>query len=218
MIHVYTGDSIKSNSNIFDLIHRFRHEIFVDELGWSALNRVDRREIDQFDDEYAIHIVDIIDKEIRAYSRLLPTNRPHLLSHVYPELMQGSKSPRADRIYEWTRLAARSDRRGRDSTPIRRIMVGVAEIYKLLGLKGLIAQSDPLWVKRLVQLGWEARSLAVPVMYEGRMVVPLEARITANTITISRRVLGIHTSVVLPSALSGIAFTSFVNHSIVQKG
>lgn len=203
MIHVFWEIISPVDPYLRDEIHRFRHEVFVKGLGWAALEKPDGREIDQFDDEHAIHVVDIVGSQVCGYSRLLPTCRPHLLSHVYPELLQGRESPRSSATYEWTRLAARKDVKTRDSYSIRRIMAAIPDICATFGLQSLIAQSDPLWIRRLMKLGWDVKPLAPAVAYAGRAIVPLEARVTAETSKICCRVLGMRSAIVFPPISRG---------------
>jgi acyl-homoserine lactone synthase len=137
---------------------------------------------------------------VMAYSRLLPTTGPHLLSHVYPELLQGRPYPRAANIFEWTRLCARSEIGDGDALAARRLLIAIAELCLRFGIASLIAQSDPGWVRRLTRLGWDARPLAVPVMFDGRQTLALEARVSERTVAKSRKRLGIDTEVLdIPS-------------------
>jgi len=178
-----------------DEIYDLRHRVFVDMLGWSALMKSDRRDRDQFDGDEALHVVERQNGRVMAYSRLLPTTRPHLLSHVYPELLQGRAYPRAPNIFEWTRLCARSEIGDGDALAGRRLLIGVAELCLHLGIASLIAQSDPGWVRRLTRLGWDTWPLAVPIVFDGRLTLALEARASERTVAESRKRLGIDTDV-----------------------
>ena len=90
---------------LLEKVYKFRHAFFVDHMKWEALRKPDGREIDEFDTPGCAHIVGVEDGEVISYTRLLPTTEPHLLSHIYPEILDGAKSPVGPNIWEWTRCA-----------------------------------------------------------------------------------------------------------------
>src|SRR5580765_66682 len=106
MLRAIIGAEKACSVTVMEQIWKFRHEQFVERLGWEDIRRADGREIDEFDTGGAIHLPLIDGDEVVGYTRLLPTTEPHLLSHVYPELMDGREWPRGATIYEWTRCIA----------------------------------------------------------------------------------------------------------------
>lgn len=210
MIYAIREGSEAATPSLMEAIFSLRHSIFVDSLKWQALRKSNRLERDEFDHPEAIHLVYLKDGRALAYSRLLPTIRPHLLSDVYPELMQGCESPRGWDIWEWTRLCAISDPDTGTGTPMRALMVAVAEISVLLNVSRLIAQSGPVWINRLIRLGWDARALTAPTVYEGSPVVPLEARISESTISMSRKILAVSGNILDVSGLVGMGLSAVV--------
>lgn len=94
--------------HIYPQILRYRHRIFVDELGWDIPNR-DGMESDQFDREDTVHVVarDSLG-EVRAYSRLLPTVKPYLLAEIFPQLMDGKSLLCSEDTWELSRFTARN--------------------------------------------------------------------------------------------------------------
>src|SRR3546814_11634904 len=76
----------------------------VGERGWLDLARSDGREVDAFDNEDAVYLLGIMpDEGVVAGSRLVPSLKPHLMSEVFPELALDGV-PRANDIFEWTRI------------------------------------------------------------------------------------------------------------------
>ncbi|WP_434872218.1 acyl-homoserine-lactone synthase [Bradyrhizobium sp. HKCCYLRH3097] len=212
MIFAFYEDSKLATPSLMDEIYDLRYRIFVEALAWSSLVKPDRRDRDQFDGDDALHVVDIHDGRVMAYSRLLPTTRPHLLSHVYPELVRGRSYPKAPDIFEWTRLCARSEIGDGDVLASRRLMVAIAEICQYLGITGLIAQSKPGWVRRLNRLGWNAQPLADPVVFDGRPTLALEARVSDRTVSTSRKCLGIDTDILDQPSLRDLAASKAKRH------
>ena len=204
MIRVIVGKDVSRHRRLFDRVYRTRHQIFVDQMGWTDLRRMDGIEKDQFDTDRALHFIALQDERIAAYSRLLPTMGPHLLSDVYPELLAGASAPRRPDVYEWTRLFTDDwAQPGNTMSPAgRALFVALAEYCGRAGISSLIAQSGPMSVSRLLQLGWEARPLAMPTVYRGQPVVAFEAHLLPETVARSRKVLGVKGDVFIqPDAL-----------------
>lgn len=102
MIHLVDAENIHDYRVEMEQAYRLRHQVFVEESKWEDLRKPDGREIDQFDDARALHMLYIRDGAVLGYQRMLPTMRPHLLSHVTPDLCEGER-PVGPGIWEWTR-------------------------------------------------------------------------------------------------------------------
>lgn len=129
--------------------------------------------------------------EIVAYARLLPTSRAHLLSDLYPEIMQGVKAPAGPRIYEWTRQSVVPKRRefADGNTFSNAFMGAVAQAAEALDLEGLLVQTHPALVARLIETGWEVEPLALPTIYAGALLVSVYARLTSQTLKAAQAAL-----------------------------
>ncbi|HYF54966.1 MAG TPA: acyl-homoserine-lactone synthase [Salinarimonas sp.] len=205
MILLIDSSNIDQHTRLFDDIYRFRHRFFVDHLGWRALRKPDGREIDAFDDEHCIHLVGVERDRVISYSRLLPTTRPHLLSHVYPEMLQGMPSLTGPTVWEWTRCAVDPARRegatGADPATAE-LLLGVTEACLHLGITALLVQTHPLLLTRMIELGWRARPMALPTEHDGQPVVPIHAEVDEDTLATSRAVFGMNRPVLdLPPGL-----------------
>lgn len=173
-MRVVWGNDTFRESELMEKIWRFRHEQFVDRLGWRELAREDRREIDLFDTYNAVHMVILVEGEIAAYSRLLPTMAPHLLSDVYPEVMGGKEWPHGHSIYEWTRCIASDRILKRDGLPVSSLLIaGVMEFCLVAGIDKLVVETHPKLVGQLLATGWETEVLASPTTYKDYLVVPV---------------------------------------------
>lgn len=193
MAVLVTADNCKQHEDLLEAAYRFRHRHFVERLGWEALRRPDGREYDQFDGPHCVHAIGAENGAITHYVRLLPTERPHLLSHVYPQLMQGNVAPTGPRIYEWTRGSVdpnkRGERRGADPI-VGKFYVSVIEATIALGLEGLVSQCHPVLLTRIAQLGWDLRPLALPSEYDGQPLVPFYVHLKPDTLATARQVYG----------------------------
>lgn len=88
MITIVTKDNIHEFKDEMEQAYRLRHAVFVDEMGWEDLRKPDGREIDQFDDEHAVHMLYIENGTVLGYQRMLPSLQPHILSEVLPHLCE----------------------------------------------------------------------------------------------------------------------------------
>jgi acyl-homoserine lactone synthase len=189
----------KSNSarhgDMLERAYKLRHRIFVENMGWEALRKPDGREIDQFDTEDAVHLIGLEGGEPVSYTRLLPTLKPHLLSEVYPEILDGAEVPRAPDLYEWTRCGIEPSRResgGSAMSPAARVLfTGVVEACLALRIRALTVETHPIWITRLEELGWATRPLGLPRPYDGQPLVAMMAEVDHRTLAKSREVLGI---------------------------
>ncbi|KAB1073713.1 acyl-homoserine-lactone synthase [Methylobacterium planeticum] len=198
MFKLLSGQCGKDDAGLMDKVYRFRHDFFVDHLKWEACRKPDGREIDEFDTPHCYHVVGLDGGTVVSYSRLLPTTRPHLQTHLYPEILQGAPSPSGPHIYEWTRCAVapakRESSRGVDAVS-GPSFTAVAEAAALLGLEGLLVQTHPILVSRLMSFGWEVDPLALPCSYDGSSILPIYARLTPDTIETHRQIFRLSGSV-----------------------
>lgn len=186
MIYVIAGSDTAKFSDLMHQVHRLRHQVFVEELGWSDLASPDGLERDQFDTPDAIHHIAVRDDRVVGYQRMLPTMKPHLLSDVFPHLCE-VEPPRAQDTYELTRYcvapAQRTGRRGVSSVGSE-LMAGFVEWGLSTGVRNVIIEFETIWVLRALQL----RFLVQPLGYEtqiGRQTITA-TKVSFNTGTLAK--------------------------------
>jgi acyl-homoserine lactone synthase len=153
MIHIVTPENEHHYHDEMEQAFRLRYRVFVEERGWRALAKPDGREIDQFDNEHAVHMLYIEHGMVLGYQRMLPTTRPHLLSEVMPELCEG-EHPVGAHIWEWTRFCVERERRekGRAVCPITNMLLAAAVEWGMeCGISKLIIETNPTWLLRMIQ-------------------------------------------------------------------
>lgn len=142
-------------------MHQLRHRVFVEQLQWPTdgpIMAVDGMEYDQFDNADARYVVRINDAgEVDACARLLPTTGHYLLAEVYPELLGAHPIPRADDVWEISRLAA-------DNTTAPRNILGqliavMLEYGLEQGLRNYVSVSDIRIEPLSRRAGWEITRL-----------------------------------------------------------
>src|ERR1044072_3733326 len=97
-----------------DAMHRDRKTVFVDMARWN-LTATGDYEYDQFDTDDAVYLIEADRRtgEHICSPRLLPTTGPHLLADVFPQLCDAGV-PRAEDVWEVTRICFRPSMRGRE--------------------------------------------------------------------------------------------------------
>ncbi|MEX6505810.1 acyl-homoserine-lactone synthase [Jiella sp. M17.18] len=192
MMHLITSANVGRYPNVMEDVWRFRHDHFVNRFGWEALRKADGREIDQFDDSDPIHLPLLKNGKVIGYSRLLRTDRPHLLSDVYPELMDGVPWPRSEDVFEWTRCVGDAEATDEDGVLATNLVcAGVAEAFVALGLRALIVQTHPKLVTRLLEMGWRVHPLNVPRPYDGKPVAVIMVVASPETVRANYAMFGI---------------------------
>jgi len=200
MIHIIDAGNLLQYREEMEQAYRLRHQVFVEEMKWEDLRKTDGREIDQFDDGRALHMLFIKDGTVLGYQRLLPTTQPHLLSEVMPELCE-SERPVGPHVWEWTRYCvARPHReRGRALSPIANALLsGIVEWGLASGVNAIIIEMDPIWLLRLVQLYFRVIPLGLPRRYGQGDVVAVTAAFDNRTLARLREMRGDNLSVLAP--------------------
>lgn len=196
MMHVLTAQNTDEYPELMEKIWRFRHRQFVERLGWKELKSEDGRETDRFDTDDAIHLAVVSGDDVVGYTRLLRTSRPHLLSEVYPEIMEGQDWPRGETIYEWTRCIS-DDKAAKfgDVQASHMLITGVLEFCLLSGIRGMIVETHPKLVTWMLETGYKVETLNTPQMINNVPVVPVYIGATRAALERHHQMFGIAGSV-----------------------
>jgi acyl-homoserine lactone synthase len=184
MIHIVTPENHHLFRNEMEQAYRLRHRVFVEEKKWADLDKPDGREIDQFDNEHAVHMLYIDQGKVLGYQRMLPSTRPHLLSDVLPQLCE-EEPPVGAHIWEWTRYCVEPAHRerGRTLSPVANALLsGIVEWGLENGITSIIIQMNPLWLLRLVQLHFRTMPLGLPQQIGHEDVVAVIASFDRRTL------------------------------------
>ncbi|MBD9667169.1 GNAT family N-acetyltransferase [Variovorax sp. VRV01] len=160
---------------LFDMA-RYRHEVFVEKLGWKLHTR-GRLELDEFDRKDTIYLIARNpDGEIVGTSRLLPTHRPYLLASVFPQLLGDTPAPCSPDIWELSRFAAGDGTRlgmGGDahgwSLALDMLSAAMRTVAKEGGRR--LISASPLGIERILRrTGLSAHRAAPPVRVDGQLL------------------------------------------------
>jgi len=206
MVHVVTA----ANRHFYEhqLIESFkiRHKIYVEGRGWETLRRPDGLERDQFDNDDAVYLLVLEGDEGRVIggSRLVPTLKPHLMSEVFPQLASQRPLPRATNVFEWTRIFVVSERRGGSamSSTTGRIYCAIQEYCLSENISRLSIVTEPVWIPRFLELGWNPIPLGLPIQHESGPVVGITVDVSEAILSNTRSVRGISRPVLVKRHIS----------------
>jgi acyl-homoserine lactone synthase len=171
-IHVVQRDNRHLYEKFFDPYFRLRHDIYVKQRKWMALDRPDGREIDQFDTEDAVYLFCLDGGQLIGAMRALPTVQPTLMSDIFPDLAIRGPVQRAD-VYELSRIFVIPERRGEHAGPrIEMLLLTAIMEYGIsIGLTGFSIVLESWWLPRFERCGWRAHPLGLPQMVDGMSVL-----------------------------------------------
>lgn len=188
MIELVTGNNAALFKRELEEMFRLRYELYVKRRGWSALDRGDGREIDQFDNDDAVYLLGTEGERgsVIAGTRLMPTVGPHLMANVFPHIAARGV-PRAPNILEMTRYFV-DPKAGRGARARRlggEVLCAMFEYAIARDINYITVVCDTFFLPQMRVCGWVYETLGPPYDYgEGRCIaVKFEAseRVLAST-------------------------------------
>ena len=168
---------------------RYRHRIFVEQLGWSLPSADDRFERDQYDRGDTVYVVAHDESgAICGCARLLPTTRPYLLQELFSFLLaDGTEPPKAADVWELSRFAASgtdgalSDESG--AWAVQPMLASVVECAVKLGARQLIGVTFLSMERLFRRIGVHAHPAGTAQRIDRRMVVGCWIDLDAQTLS-----------------------------------
>lgn len=169
-------------SSALKAMWRARKEVFVDLLRWDLPVLAGEFEIDQFDDPFAYYLVLLAaNGDHRASTRLLQTDRPHLLGELYPHLCTGSP-PRGASIREITRFCLDRHQRSSERRYARNRLVTALVDHALdKGITAYTGVAEVSWFEQIRDFGWQCEALGQPVRHGNSWLTALHILIQPDT-------------------------------------
>jgi N-acyl-L-homoserine lactone synthetase len=186
MVHVVTRENREEYVEALAGMHRDRKRVFVDRLGWNVPVVDGEFEIDQFDTDHAVYLLDLDAAGRHQGSiRLLPTTEPHLLSEVFPHLCDAG-APRDEATWEITRMMTAPDAIDRRATHTR-LTVAVTEFALLYGVRRYSCMTHAQFLSAVLAVGWDCQMLGLPRADDrGETVGAIVINMTPETLSLIR--------------------------------
>ena len=207
MIYAINRDNRDHYLDQLDEMHRLRYRLYVEERGWKALARPDKREIDQFDTLDATYLLGIDDiGRVTGGLRLVPTTGPHLIRNVFPHAVQWARIPTGDTIYEFTRCFVTPNPE-MDHASRRRaageLYCAMFEYGLAIGLTHISLLCDTFFLPHMLECGWHARPLGPPTPYDEGECIAVIFEVSETTLERTRVVRNVRKGPYLVSQIFG---------------
>lgn len=186
-VHVVTPANRALYGSELVQMHRLRHEIFVEELGWSALTSPDGLERDEFDDGAAIYLLAMEDGVVHGSLRLLPTWKRCMISERFAEWAGRASVPAAGDAWEWTRWCPGTARRPRQLIRARGALITAAvEFARSRGIETYYTFCATKFVPQLIELGWNPAPLGLPREFDEGQAIAVRWSVTSDQLDRAR--------------------------------
>jgi acyl homoserine lactone synthase len=166
---------------------QYRHQVFVEQLGWALPCTQSGFERDQYDRHDTIYVVARDDSgAICGCARLLPTTRPYLLREIFPFLLAADMpAPESQDVWELSRFAASTGEFVDESASwaVRPMLASVVECAAKLGAKQLIGVTFLSMERLFRRIGVHAHRAGHAQRIDDRMVVACWIDIDCQTLT-----------------------------------
>ena len=159
-----------------------RKQLFVDLMGWDVPVIAGRYEIDAFDGDAATYLIAVDEKGAHQGSmRLLPTDRPHILGDLFPQLCCGAV-PRGGAIFEITRLCLPSRLGAKRRRMVRdRLISAMVDHAIETGIAELTGVVTDRFRSQVLAMGWQSQALGQPLEIAGSLLGAFRIEIDAST-------------------------------------
>ena len=182
MLRLITAKNRDAHCELLHAMHRDRKRLFVDLLRWK-LDVADGEERDGWDDDHAEYLVleGATPGEHLASLRLLPTDRPHMLDTLFPQLCQCA-IPCGGQVREITRLCLPLRRRAPERIAARNILARAIIDYALVRrVSTYTAVCNMAFLSELLSAGWRCDPLGLPQELDGAVAGALAIQICPQT-------------------------------------
>lgn len=202
MILTLSGRDEASYPRLFREMYLQRHGIFVERRRWRSLEWQPGLERDAYDTTTATYVVALgTGGTILAAARLLPSLGPHLLSDVFPHLVEGGV-PRGHHVCEITRfyVAERSNPTARRRR-ISRLSSAIFAYCRGRGITTLTGVVDTFMLPIMDTHAWVFRRLGAAHPYDEGNAVAVAVAVEASHHAIAERKAGQENKYTAPQLL-----------------
>lgn len=182
MLHIIDATNRNKFPDLLVSMFADRKRIFIDALGWDLPVTQARLEIDQFDDDHAAYLVasDHAGRHLGSL-RLLRSDRPHILSQLFPALCEMS-IPRGASIREVTRFCAAPSVEKRHRRAMRNTLISAMVDHALdVGISALTGVVTTHFLDQIMAMGWRCEQLGDRIAICGLELGAFCVRVDAST-------------------------------------
>ncbi|MBI3435355.1 MAG: hypothetical protein HY056_09810 [Proteobacteria bacterium] len=174
MLKILKGSQRQEQGGYFEKMFRLRHQVFIQGMGW-PLPSTNGKEIDQYDVDDAIYLLDLADDDvIQGSVRLIPSQYCSLVADFFPHLIENGVSPRDPLVFECTRymFLPLKGRRQDNHIARARLLSGMVEWCLLNHLSFVQCVVDTIAFPGFVEMVPQTIPLGLPHPYGGGRTAP----------------------------------------------
>lgn len=166
-VHIVTPANRTLYVRQLDQMHRQRQEIFVQRMGWKAIDSGEPLEVDQFDHQHAVYMLLLGDVgEVLGSARLLPTWKEHMFQTVLAPFVEREGRCSGAGVWELSRWIAGPGHDRETDAECRGYMVtALAEFALTFNAEAIVACTDPRHINLFAELGWPLEIIGGPKSY-----------------------------------------------------
>jgi len=199
MIHIITPSNKSRYTAAIDGMYRDRKRVFVDWLKWNVPVIDGKYEIDQFDTDDAIYLLELdpVTGRHLASIRLLPTTKPNLLGEVFATLCE-SKPPKSSDTWELTRFCVSPDVPRADGRKLMNLMwTSVVEFASMNKIEHYTCVTHMAMLSLILSAGWDTEPMGLPQIFDGGLIGAILFHIHPETLSEARARFGFTGSVLV---------------------
>lgn len=192
-LHVVTHSVAARYRDELEQDFKLRHKIFAERQNWKAIQRPDKRDIDQFDDAFATHLLLLENNTVIGGSRLNELTRANLTVDVFSWLIEKPFPDTPRNGADWTRFyaAPASSQTSKRSDVSAQIYCGMMEYALLQGYTFLTFVSSIYMIEIATAMGWNVSPLGMPRIIEGKPTVAAWIEVSNSALLSARTKFGI---------------------------
>lgn len=192
MIHLITRENTHLYKDVMTQMFALRHKVFVENRGWDLQSEggLERDEFDTIETAYLVKVLE--DGTVAGAMRMLPSTQPHVLSDVFPALVNGDV-PRNRSTWESSRGCVQSEFGGQ--TVFADLNVAMIEFALIWGIEAITFVLDTDLFPAALAVGWNLKPLGLPQEMNDESYTAGILHVTPETLKIVREVTGIHRQV-----------------------
>jgi acyl-homoserine lactone synthase len=202
MLTIVTKYNKDQHGELMADMHRMRHRVLVDQVGWEDLRKDDGFEVDEVDHSDTIYMISTFGdqgadlKRASGCVRLTPSHSLTLLNEVFPHLCDLLPLPTGEHIYDSSRIVVDPDTRqkGQLSPVAGQIMCAWYEAGLALGLECYTGVIETRYMTMCLAAGWKLRPIGSPHMVHGDEIIACEFPVTQEALAIVKSLRGVETN------------------------
>ncbi|TNE36924.1 MAG: hypothetical protein EP347_09495 [Alphaproteobacteria bacterium] len=182
MVYVVNWENRHLYEHEMDQMFQSRYETFIAGRHWELSSR-DGRELDEFDTDNTIYLIDSKDGIVNSSARLISTEHPTIINKIFPHLC--SEEPPCDPLI-WESSRGHLSSQSQDPFAWVRVMLAQLEFSLLLGVEQVVFVVDTFLLPKWINAGWNLKPLGPPTEVNGESYIACSIKVSSAALRLMR--------------------------------